>query len=377
LRRELQDSQLKLSEITSDVRHTTGEIKRLTVEKGTLDAEVEALTRQNETNASDLNDETRLKSLTSNLTQVADKLEAANMKLVSLRFEREDLTAQIEDLDDANAVNIKQRQDQLAQKTRLELSLETSENKLRSRQNKLVNDYQMSFDAAQKQAEDLVSLPESERQLQVLEVQIRKLGPINLAAIEQFDEVNERREFLNTQKEDLLKAKALLESTINDMDDEVKVRFKSTFEAIRESFQKTFTQMFGGGQADLILTSENLLDAGIEIAVQPPGKKLASLNLMSGGEKSLTALALLFAIIRVRTVPFVVLDEVEAALDEANVKRFGDYMTRFDESSQFIVVTHRKGTMKAAKAMYGVTMQEGGVSKIVSVKLKDFVATDK
>jgi len=377
LRRELQDSQLKLSEITSDVRHTTGEIKRLTVEKGTLDAEVEALTRQNETNASDLNDETRLKSLTSNLTQVADKLEAANMKLVSLRFEREDLTAQIEDLDDVNAVNIKQRQDQLAQKTRLELSLETSENKLRSRQNKLVNDYQMSFDAAQKQAEDLVSLPESERQLQALEVQIRKLGPINLGAIEQFDEVNERREFLNTQKEDLLKAKALLESTINDMDDEVKVRFKSTFEAIRESFQKTFTQMFGGGQADLILTSENLLDAGIEIAVQPPGKKLASLNLMSGGEKSLTALALLFAIIRVRTVPFVVLDEVEAALDEANVKRFGDYMTRFDESSQFIVVTHRKGTMKAAKAMYGVTMQEGGVSKIVSVKLKDFVATDK
>ena len=377
LRRELQDSQLKLSEITSDVRHTTGEIKRLTVEKGTLDAEVEALTRQNETNASNLNDETRLESLMSNLTQVTDKLEAANMKLVSLRFEREDLTAQIEDLDDANAVNIKQRQDQLAQNTRLELSLETSENKLRSRQNKLVNDYQMSFDAAQKQAEDLVSLPESERQLQVLEVQIRKLGPINLAAIEQFDEVNERREFLNTQKEDLLKAKALLESTINDMDDEVKARFKSTFEAIRESFQKTFTQMFGGGQADLILTSENLLDAGIEIAVQPPGKKLASLNLMSGGEKSLTALALLFAIIRVRTVPFVVLDEVEAALDEANVKRFGDYMTRFDESSQFIVVTHRKGTMKAAKAMYGVTMQEGGVSKIVSVKLKDFVATDK
>ncbi|GAX47189.1 chromosome segregation protein SMC [Pseudolactococcus reticulitermitis] len=377
LRQDLQDSQLKLSEITSDRRYQTGEIKRLTAEQANLDAEIEALTSQNESNASDLDKETRLESLTTNLTQVADKLEAANIKLVSLRFEREDLTAQIEDLDDANVVNIKQRQEYLAQKTRLELFLETSENRLRSRQNKLVNDYQMSFDAAQAQAEDLDSLAESERQLQSLELQIRKLGPINLAAIEQFDEVNERREFLNTQKEDLLKAKALLESTITDMDDEVKVRFKSTFEAIRTSFQTTFTQMFGGGQADLILTSEDLLDAGIEIAVQPPGKKLASLNLMSGGEKSLTALALLFAIIRVRTVPFVVLDEVEAALDEANVKRFGDYMTRFDESSQFIVVTHRKGTMKAAKAMYGVTMQEGGVSKIVSVKLKDFVAEDK
>ena len=377
LRRDLQESQLKLSEVTSDIRHTAGEIKRLTTEQANLEAEIQALTSQQETIISDLDNETRLESLTTHLKAVSDSLEAANIKLVSLRFEREDLTAQIEDLDDANTVNIKQRQDQLAQKTRLELSLETSENRLRSRQNKLVNDYQMSFDAAKEQAEELVSLSESERQLQSLESQIRKLGPINLAAIEQFDEVNERREFLNTQKEDLLKAKALLESTINDMDDEVKVRFKSTFEAIRLSFQKTFTQMFGGGQADLILTSEDLLDAGIEIAVQPPGKKLASLNLMSGGEKSLTALALLFAIIRVRTVPFVVLDEVEAALDEANVKRFGDYMTRFDESSQFIVVTHRKGTMKAAKAMYGVTMQEGGVSKIVSVKLKDFVAADQ
>ena len=377
LRRDLQESQLKLSEVTSDIRHTAGEIKRLTTEQANLEAEIQALTSQQETIISDLDNETRLESLTTHLKAVSDSLEAANIKLVSLRFEREDLTAQIEDLDDANTVNIKQRQDQLAQKTRLELSLETSENRLRSRQNKLVNDYQMSFDAAKEQAEELVSLSESERQLQSLESQIRKLGPINLATIEQFDEVNERREFLNTQKEDLLKAKALLESTINDMDDEVKVRFKSTFEAIRLSFQKTFTQMFGGGQADLILTSEDLLDAGIEIAVQPPGKKLASLNLMSGGEKSLTALALLFAIIRVRTVPFVVLDEVEAALDEANVKRFGDYMTRFDESSQFIVVTHRKGTMKAAKAMYGVTMQEGGVSKIVSVKLKDFVAADQ
>ncbi|MDN5413640.1 MAG: chromosome segregation protein SMC, partial [Lactococcus raffinolactis] len=377
LHRDLQESQLKLSEVTSDIRHTAGEIKRLTTEQANLEAEIQALTSQQETIISDLDNETRLESLTTHLKAVSDSLEAANIKLVSLRFEREDLTAQIEDLDDANTVNIKQRQDQLAQKTRLELSLETSENRLRSRQNKLVNDYQMSFDAAKEQAEELVSLSESERQLQSLESQIRKLGPINLAAIEQFDEVNERREFLNTQKEDLLKAKALLESTINDMDDEVKVRFKSTFEAIRLSFQKTFTQMFGGGQADLILTSEDLLDAGIEIAVQPPGKKLASLNLMSGGEKSLTALALLFAIIRVRTVPFVVLDEVEAALDEANVKRFGDYMTRFDESSQFIVVTHRKGTMKAAKAMYGVTMQEGGVSKIVSVKLKDFVAADQ
>ena len=130
--------------------------------------------------------------------------------------------------------------------------------------------------------------------------------------------------------------------------------------------------MFGGGQADLILTEGDLLTAGVEISVQPPGKKIQSLNLMSGGEKALSALALLFSIIRVKTIPFVILDEVEAALDEANVKRFGDYLNRFDKDSQFIVVTHRKGTMAAADSIYGVTMQESGVSKIVSVKLKRF-----
>lgn len=197
------------------------------------------------------------------------------------------------------------------------------------------------------------------------------IGPINLDAISQYDEVNERLTFLNAQKEDLVHSKNLLLDTINDMDDEVKTRFQVTFNAIRDSFKQTFTQMFGGGSADLSLTEGDLLTAGVEISVQPPGKKIQSLNLMSGGEKALSALALLFAIIRVKTIPFVILDEVEAALDEANVKRFGDYLNRFDKSSQFIVVTHRKGTMAAADSIYGVTMQESGISRIVSVKLKE------
>ncbi|RRA67098.1 chromosome segregation protein SMC, partial [Streptococcus agalactiae] len=165
--------------------------------------------------------------------------------------------------------------------------------------------------------------------------------------------------------------KNLLLETRKDMDDEVKTRFKSTCEAIRHSLKENFVQMFGGGSENLILTEGDLLSAGVDISVQPPGKKIQSLNLMSGGEKALSALALLFAIIRVKTIPFVILDEVEAALDEANVKRFGDYLNRFDKSSQFIVVTHRKGTMSAADSIYGVTMQESGVSKIVSVKLKE------
>lgn len=376
VRTELQESQLTYSEVISEIKYQTSESNRLALETNSLTQEMEALSIQNETTDADI-DKIRLESLTENLSKVSEKLEQANIKLVSLKFEREDLSAQIEEIDAAHVTTTKEKQEHLAQQTRLTLSLESSEQILRQRQNTLTDSYQMSFESAKEVAQTLDNLAESEHQLQNLESQIRKLGPVNLAAIEQFDEVNERREFLNIQKDDLLKAKALLASTINEMDDEVKVKFKTTFEAIRLAFQTNFTQMFGGGQADLVLNSEDLLTAGIDIDVQPPGKKLASLNLMSGGEKSLTALALLFAIIRVRTVPFVVLDEVEAALDEANVKRFGDYMTRFDENSQFIVVTHRKGTMKAAKVMYGVTMQEGGVSKIVSVKLKDFVDTEQ
>ena len=228
-----------------------------------------------------------------------------------------------------------------------------------------------SFDQAKEQAKPVENLAAAENQLKSIEKDIKVLGPVNVDAIEQYDEVKGRFDFLSSQREDVLAAKNMLLSTINDMNDEVKERFKSTFEAIRESFKVTFRQMFGGGSADLILTEPDLLTAGVEISVQPPGKKIQSLNLMSGGEKALSALALLFSIIRVKTIPFVILDEVEAALDEANVKRFGDYLNRFDKESQFIVVTHRKGTMSAADSIYGVTMQESGVSKIVSVKLKD------
>ena len=152
----------------------------------------------------------------------------------------------------------------------------------------------------------------------------------------------------------------------------MKKRFAYTFEAIRTEFQAVFRELFGGGRADLIMTDEkDLLNTGIDIVAQPPGKKLQNLGLLSGGERSFTAIALLFAILRVRPVPFCVLDEVEAALDEANVSRFAQYLRKFSQETQFIVITHRKGTMEACDVLYGVTMQESGVSKLVSVRLDD------
>ncbi|MNP30359.1 Chromosome partition protein Smc [compost metagenome] len=202
--------------------------------------------------------------------------------------------------------------------------------------------------------------------------QITILGDVNLGAIEEYNRVSERFDFLTEQKNDLVEAKTTLYQVIKEMDDEMSKRFKSTFDAIRREFVIVFSKLFGGGRADLILNDpDNLLETGIDVVAQPPGKKLQNLQLLSGGERALTAMALLFAILQVKPVPFCVLDEVEAALDEANVVRFAQYLREFSEQTQFIVVTHRKGTMEEADVLYGVTMEEGGVSKLVSVKLED------
>ncbi|SEI43728.1 condensin subunit Smc [Streptococcus sp. 45] len=292
-------------------------------------------------------------------------------RLVSLRFELEDCEANLEELEEQVAKENQKNEELIRKQAQVEAQVAQVSERLRGFTHDLTEDYHMTLAEAKEASQVVEDMAIARERLQDLRRRIKALGPINLDAIAQYDEVNNRLTFLNGQKEDLVHSKNLLLDTINDMDDEVKSRFQVTFNAIRESFKQTFTQMFGGGSADLSLTEGDLLTAGVEISVQPPGKKIQSLNLMSGGEKALSALALLFAIIRVKTIPFVILDEVEAALDEANVKRFGDYLNRFDKSSQFIVVTHRKGTMAAADSIYGVTMQESGISRIVSVKLKD------
>lgn len=292
-------------------------------------------------------------------------------RLVSLRFELEDCEANLEELEEQVAKENQKNEELIRKQAQVEAQVAQVSERLRGFTHDLTEDYHMTLAEAKEASQVVEDMAIARERLQDLRRRIKALGPINMDAIAQYDEVNNRLTFLNGQKEDLVHSKNLLLDTINEMDDEVKSRFQVTFNAIRESFKQTFTQMFGGGSADLSLTEGDLLTAGVEISVQPPGKKIQSLNLMSGGEKALSALALLFAIIRVKTIPFVILDEVEAALDEANVKRFGDYLNRFDKSSQFIVVTHRKGTMAAADSIYGVTMQESGISRIVSVKLKD------
>ena len=367
----LAELKLQRTELTSNQRFEKNDLERLSEEKASLEKEqatLELLMEQKEQSSLQKVDITILEEQLETAKQ--EKIEL-DQRLIRLKFELEDLEGQSDDI----ASRLEQARHQNEELIRRQAKAEAEKDKLmdvmRRLASNLTDDYQMSFEEASSQARPLESLPAAENQVKDLEKAIRALGPVNLEAVEQFEEVSNRLNFLNEQRDDVLSAKNLLLETIEEMNDEVKERFKSTFEAIRESFKVTFRQMFGGGSADLILTEGDLLTAGVEISVQPPGKKIQSLNLMSGGEKALSALALLFSIIRVKTIPFVILDEVEAALDEANVKRFGDYLNRFDKDSQFIVVTHRKGTMSAADSIYGVTMQESGVSKIVSVKLKD------
>jgi len=375
LQDKLSQERLLKTEMIGRKRYEVADIERINKELEYLDMEQDEIERLLQEKVDNL-EKVDTELLTKQETEAKSQKEEIQQGLIRKQFELDDIEGQLDDIASHLEQARQQNEEWIRKQTRAEATKEKITDRLRYLQGQLTEEYQISYTEALEQANQLEDLAIAEQKVKDLEKAIRSLGPVNLDAIEQFDEVHERLEFLNSQRDDILSAKNLLLETITEMNDEVKERFKSTFEAIRESFKVTFKQMFGGGQADLILTEGDLLTAGVEISVQPPGKKIQSLNLMSGGEKALSALALLFSIIRVKTIPFVILDEVEAALDEANVKRFGDYLNRFDKDSQFIVVTHRKGTMAAADSIYGVTMQESGVSKIVSVKLKDLENMD-
>lgn len=374
LQEQVAQARLLKSELQGQKRYEVTDIERLGKELDNLDIEQEEIQRLLQEKVDNLE-----KVDTDLLSQQVEeaKTQKTNLQqdLIRKQFELDDIEGQLDDIASHLDQARQQNEEWIRKQTRAEAKKEKVSERLRHLQGQLTDQYQISYTEALEKAHELENLTLAEQEVKEFEKAIRSLGPVNLDAIDQYEEVHNRLDFLNSQRDDILSAKNLLLETITEMNDEVKERFKSTFEAIRESFKVTFRQMFGGGQADLILTEGDLLTAGVEISVQPPGKKIQSLNLMSGGEKALSALALLFSIIRVKTIPFVILDEVEAALDEANVKRFGDYLNRFDKDSQFIVVTHRKGTMAAADSIYGVTMQESGVSKIVSVKLKDLEET--
>jgi chromosome segregation protein len=207
------------------------------------------------------------------------------------------------------------------------------------------------------------------QQIEALQKRLDEIGPVNLVAIEEYEETEQRYQFLTKQHDDLVSAKAQLLEIINRINVQTRQMFVETFEKVRENFRALFVEVFGGGKADLILVDENdVLESGIDIVARPPGKQLQSISLLSGGEQTMTAVALLFSIYQVKPSPFCVLDELDAPLDEANINRFVHLLQRFITHSQFIIITHNKRTIAMADVLYGVTMQEHGISKIVSVK---------
>ena len=238
--------------------------------------------------------------------------------------------------------------------------------------NTLNETYNMTYEKAASIYRLEMDIDKARSRVSSLKRSIKELGPINPEAPKEYEEVSKRYEFLLKQRDDLVNASNMLLDIINEMDNVMKKEFMKTFEIIKDEFSKTFKELFKGGRAILKLTDEsNILETGIEIEAMPPGKTLKNISLLSGGEKTFTAISLLFAIVKTRTMPFCILDEVEAALDEANVSGFGEYITNLKNKTQFIIITHKKKTMEYADYLYGITMQESGVSKLVSVKLED------
>ncbi|MEG2351086.1 MAG: AAA family ATPase [Bacilli bacterium] len=254
----------------------------------------------------------------------------------------------------------------------LEIKVNRADVKLDNLLNTLTEEYSMTYEKAKANYFLDMDQTEARKIVDKCKVEMKRLGNVNIGAIEEYDRVSERYNFLNNQKEDLLKAENTILEIIKELDEIMKVRFNESFNVIKVKFKEVFKKLFGGGDAELKLTDpSNVLTTGIEIKALPPGKSLQHISLLSGGEKTLTAISLLFAILEARPVPFCILDEVEAALDEVNVDNFGKFLGEFKNKTQFIIITHKKKTMEYADVLYGITMQESGVSKLVSVKLED------
>lgn len=347
------------------------QLKRVTGQCATHKKEYDALVRLGKSSK-------RMEQFEEQIVQANKQIEDSNKQIQAKRTKRYEDTIWIETEErelreeQKNAQGVLQKiQAKEVQENRLDVELENLLSHLQQ-------EYTLTYERAVSRYSFVEDISTAKEHVSQLKNSIDQLGTVNIGAIEEFARITERHTFLTEQQTDLVEGKDTLYAIIEEMDYEMETRFSETFTQIKDEFSIVFKELFGGGTARLQLTDpNNLLETGIEIIAQPPGKKLQHLGLLSGGERSLTAIALLFAILRVRPVPFCVLDEVEAALDETNVTRFANYVKQHSSSTQFIVITHRKGTMEKADVLYGITMQESGVSRLVSVRLEETEALMK
>lgn len=306
----------------------------------------------------------QVKNIENYILELEEKIKEQDIEIIKIK---EKIKLDTDNMESLNLV-INKKEDELHKMQLFHTKLTAEKEALYS---KLNDELEITYAEALEYKQDIENMEEFKKDIAVLKNSISALGTVNVGAIDEYVELTEKVNFMTTQREDLMKAKEELVGVINEMTDKMKVVFNENFNKLRVNFNETFKELFKGGSADLILTDGDELTGNIDITVQPPGKKLQNINLMSGGEKGLSAIALLFAILKMKPTPFCILDEIEAALDDANVARYAEFLKKFSENIQFIVITHRKGTMEASDALYGVTMEEKGISKIVSVDLSE------
>lgn len=291
-------------------------------------------------------------------------------EIARLTKEKDKISSTIDNIEATNKLNNTSLYTKEKELKTLEINISKMDVLLDNYLRILSEDYEMTYEKAKNNYILEMDTKEARSLVNSYKNRIKQIGMVNVQAIEDYKRVSERYNFLNSQKDDLLNAKDTLLEIINEMDTVMKEEFLTTFNKIDIEFQEVFKQLFKGGSASLKLTNpDDLLETGVDIIASPPGKKLTSINLLSGGEKTLTAICLIFAILNVKPIPFCLFDEVEAALDEANVDNFGKYLNNYKDKTQFLIITHKKRTMEYANTLYGITMQESGVSKLVSVKL--------
>ena len=365
--RKLEDKiYLKEKDLKLLIDDVTNKNHRLINNKDTLNSVNDSIdTLSSNENALDTKEE----ELVTRFYELESFKEKLELKINNLKKDIKILKDQIEEDEEKSKYKSNLIRKTEEKRNSLELKLKEVDVKLDNLLNTLSSEYSITYEKARKDYELELEDYDARSKVSNYKARIKSLGMVNLAAIDEYERVNTRYMFLLHQKEDLTKAITTLLEIMNEMDEVMKEEFLKTFELIRKEFKEVFRALFHGGEADLKLTTDDVLTTGIEIVACPPGKKLTTISLLSGGEKTLTAISLLFAIINVRTVPFCIFDEVEAALDEANVMEFGKYLSNYRNKTQFLIITHKKKTMEYADTLYGITMQESGVSKLVSVKL--------
>ena len=318
------------------------------------------------------NNESEEDSLINSLYKIKEEISEINKNIVLLKEEENKCNSEINELEDTRSHSNSLANKKEKELNNLNVMINRIDVKLDNLLECLTNDYNMTYDFASLNYKLDMDIDEAKKEVLRLKDNISILGNVNLDAPLEYEKAKERFDFLTNQKNDLINAENTLYDIIKEMDTVMKERFLDTFEKVKIEFKNVYRELFKGGRAELTLTDpDNILETGIEIKAEPPGKKLQSISLLSGGEKTFTAISLLFAILNIRPVPFCLFDEVEAALDDANVEAFGKYLDKYRDNTQFIIITHKKKTMEYADILYGITMEESGVSKIVSVKLED------